>query len=59
MLVLGVVQNGAGYTFYNYGIQKVSAQKASVIALWEMILRGRSGWPVLKGIPAASGSDRL
>ena len=38
MLVLGVVQNGAGYAFYNYGIQKVSAQKASVIALWEMIL---------------------
>ena len=43
MLVLGVVQNGAGYAFYNYGIQKVSAQKASVIALWEMI-PGRSGW---------------
>ena len=38
MLVLGVVQNGAGYAFYNYGIQKVSAQKASVIALWEIIL---------------------
>ena len=38
MLVLGVVQVGGGYAFYNMGIQKVSAQKASVIALWEMIL---------------------
>lgn len=38
MLILGVVQIGAGYAFYNMGIQKISAQKASVIALWEMIL---------------------
>lgn len=38
MLVLGVIQIGAGYAFYNMGIQKISAQKASVIALWEMIL---------------------
>lgn len=38
MLVLGAVQIGAGYACYNIGIQKVSAQKASVIALWEMIL---------------------
>lgn len=38
MLVLGVVQVGAGYACYNMGIQRVSAQKASVIALWEMIL---------------------
>lgn len=38
MLVLGAVQVGAGYACYNMGIQKVSAQKASVIALWEMIL---------------------
>ena len=38
MLILGVVQIGAGYACYNMGIQKISAQKASVIALWEMIL---------------------
>ena len=38
MLVLGVVQVGGGYAFYNVGIQKISAQKASIIALWEMIL---------------------
>lgn len=38
MLILGVVQVGGGYGFYNLGVQKVSAQKASVIALWEMIL---------------------
>lgn len=38
MLVLGVVQIGAGYACYNMGIQRISAQKASVIALWEMIL---------------------
>lgn len=38
MLVLGVVQIGAGYACYNMGIQRVTAQKASVIALWEMIL---------------------
>lgn len=38
MLILGVVQIGCGYAFYNMGIQKVSAQKASIIALWEMIL---------------------
>ena len=38
MVVLGVVQVGGGYAFYNLGIQKVSPQKASVIALWEMIL---------------------
>ena len=38
MLVLGVVQVGGGYAFYNLGVQKVSAQKASIIALWEMIL---------------------
>lgn len=33
MLILGVVQIGAGYACYNMGIQKISAQKASVIAL--------------------------
>lgn len=38
MLVLGIVQVGAGYACYNAGIQRVSDQKASVIALWEMIL---------------------
>ena len=38
MLILGVVQLGMGYAFYNLGVSKVSPQKASVIALWEMIL---------------------
>lgn len=38
MVILGVVQVGGGYAFYNLGVQKVSAQKASIIALWEMIL---------------------
>lgn len=38
LAVLGVVQIGAGYAFYNLGIQKVPAQRASIIALWEMIL---------------------
>ena len=38
MLILGVVQVGLGYAFYNLGVQKISAQKASIIALWEMIL---------------------
>ena len=38
MLILGVIQVGGGYCFYNMGVQKVSAQKASVISLWEMIL---------------------
>lgn len=38
LLILGVIQIGAGYGFYNLGIQKISAQKASIIALWEMIL---------------------
>ena len=38
MLLLGTVQVGCGYAFYNMGIQKVSPQKASVLSLWEMIL---------------------
>lgn len=38
LLILGVIQIGAGYSFYNIGIQKISAQKASILALWEMIL---------------------
>jgi drug/metabolite transporter (DMT)-like permease len=36
--ILGAVQIGCGYAFYNLGVQKVSAQKAAVISLWEMIL---------------------
>ena len=38
MLVLGIVQIGCGYAFYNLGVQRVSPQKASILALWEMIL---------------------
>lgn len=38
LLILGVIQIGAGYSFYNIGIQKITAQKASILALWEMIL---------------------
>lgn len=38
MLVLGVIQVGCGYGLYNMGVQRVSPQKASIIALWEMIL---------------------
>lgn len=38
MLILGVFQIGLGYALYNMGVQKVSAQKASIISLWEMIL---------------------
>jgi len=38
MLILGIVQIGGGYAFYNLGIQRVTPQKASIIALWEMIL---------------------
>jgi len=38
MLMLGAVQVGMGYTFYNMGVSKVSAQKSSIIALWEVIL---------------------
>ena len=38
MLILGVVQVGGGYGCFNLGVQKVSAQRASIIALWEMIL---------------------
>ena len=38
MLILGVVQMGFGYAFYNTGVSRVSPQKASVIALWELIL---------------------
>lgn len=38
MLILGAVQVGGGYGFYTMGLQKVSPEKASIIALWEMIL---------------------
>lgn len=36
--ILGVVQVGAGYGLYNLGVQMVPPQRASIIALWEMIL---------------------
>ena len=38
MLILGTVQVGLGYTFYNMGVLRVSAQRVSIIALWEVIL---------------------
>jgi len=34
----GVIQVGGGYTFYNMGLRSVAPQKASIIALWEMIM---------------------
>ena len=36
--VSGIVQVGGGYTFYNMGLRSVSPQKASIIALWEMVM---------------------
>lgn len=38
MLILGVVQMGLGYACYNMGVSRISPQKASVIALWELVL---------------------
>lgn len=38
LLILGVVQVGCGYVFYTIGVQRTTPQKASIIALWEMIL---------------------
>ena len=38
LLVLGVLQVGGGYALYNAGLQRVSAARASMLALWEMIL---------------------
>ena len=38
MLILGLVQVAGGYGFYNLGVQKIPARKASVLALWAMIL---------------------
>lgn len=37
ILVLGIIQVGGGYSFYNMGLRKTTPQKASIIALWEMI----------------------
>ena len=36
--ILGIVQVGLGYTFFNLGVQRTSAQSAAIISLWEMIL---------------------
>lgn len=38
ILILGVIQVGLGYAFYNLGVNRTTPQKAAVIALWEMIL---------------------
>ena len=38
MLILGVIQVGLGYGLYNMGVQGTTPQKASILALWEMIL---------------------
>ncbi|MBR5453744.1 MAG: DMT family transporter [Clostridia bacterium] len=38
MIILGSVQVGGGYAFYTMGTKMTSPQKASIIALWEMIL---------------------
>lgn len=38
MLILGVVQVSGGYVCYTLGVQRTTPQKASIIALWEMIL---------------------
>jgi len=38
MLTLGIVQVGFGYGLYNLGLRRVTPQKASVLAIWEMIL---------------------
>ncbi|MCI7327404.1 DMT family transporter [Hornefia butyriciproducens] len=38
LLVLGIVQVAMGYGLYNLGLQYVSPQRASILALWEMIL---------------------
>lgn len=38
MLILGIVQVAGGYGLYNLGITRISAQKASILALWEMLL---------------------
>lgn len=38
VLILGVVQIGIGYCLYNMGVLRTTPQRASIIALWEMIL---------------------
>lgn len=38
MLLLGLVQVALGYCCYNLGVQRIPAQRASILALWEMIL---------------------
>ena len=38
LLVLGVVQVAGGYACYNIGLKHLPAEKASIIALWEMVL---------------------
>lgn len=38
MGILGVVQVAAGYALFFLGVQKIPARKASVLALWEIIL---------------------
>ena len=38
IFILGTVQVGAGYAFYNLGLQYVSPQRASVLALTELVL---------------------
>ena len=38
MLIQGVIQVGGGYAFYNLGLQRVSPQKATIIALWEVVM---------------------
>ena len=48
MIVLGVIQVGGGYTFYTLGSQRTTPQKATVIALWELILG--PVWVALCGI---------
>jgi len=52
MAVLGVVQVGGGYTFYTLGSQRTAPQKATVIALWELILGPI--WVALCGIEIPS-----
>ena len=38
MLIMGVIQVAGGYGLFAMGIQTISAQKASLLALLEMIL---------------------
>ena len=38
LLILGSVQVAGGYLLYNMGLKNTSPEKASILALWEMIL---------------------